>query len=247
MSFNLQTQDFVERSVESAINSAISTHVQECVDNESAELIISFSDMNFKNCNVNFTNINQDASVKRTNFKCVSDNTSTTQFKSNLLDKLRTALHSNKTGIGIGISAQTENSISENTQTIANIITRGDTQNCISQISSTAVLEFARNDFECDDKNSLIDFNNINQQSALHNVLECTQKDSSYQGAIDDIANSMIASGTQDNTGFTLPSIVGTLIMVVVVIVVIVVAVQIIKKSSGNKSNPQVITQPSVA
>lgn len=193
-----------------------------CVSSASSSQIISFTDLEFENCDVDFSNISQDG-VVLAELSCARDNEQSSELQNKFSNKLDEKLTSVVSSIPtLGANVALTSSLTEVANKIKNTINITTIASCVSDSMAQQLIEFkkikAKN---CKEK---ITFNNISQQILLTHVASCVEKNkqtSELSNELDNTVKKVLSS--ESSLGLAAAGVISSVVSSSSIIIIIAI------------------------
>lgn len=218
-----------------------SSTTQGCDMSSSLLQDLTFNDLEFRGCNVNFSNISQKLDVAQT-LSCLQKSTNSADLKNAFKDKLKSEVDSTVSGIpnaivSVSQAAQITQSINKITQNID----FSSVANCLIQTIMVQKQTYGKILFECSD-NQTISFNNINQELLANLISKCVQENENLTKAINELDAEIQNIVSSANSGI---NIWGVVVLAIVVLICLVVGYYLYKTvmSGGGTSRSSVANE----
>jgi len=217
---SIAISDIVNNSVTNVMMKSSS----QCKMNTEAIQKMSFSDLDFVGCSVNFSNISQMADIE-TNFACAQDTEQNTELINEFSTELDQELEAALSGLpGAVISESETKSITKMKNDIVANIDIEQISECVASTLTEQKLEFDKIKVDCTGaEDTTVNFDNIKQRLIQSNVAECIQANTQVTKSINDIQNTIDNKQKSYNTGIGL-GIAGAAFLVIVLIVFFVLS-----------------------
>lgn len=183
ISKNFSSIDILNESLTKIImDSSVNCSVQ-----QSSNQDLSFSDLNFKSCDVYITDINQSTKLS-TNLACAQDISQNAMLQTKFLNELNQKLEATVKDISISPGVSVTESVNNFKSVVTNNISVTNISNCVANTISSQKLAFQKLDFECE-KGQKIVISKV-QQSIVSNIIsKCIQSIQSVVVAATDLDN----------------------------------------------------------
>ncbi len=190
--------------VNQAVTDVIISSASNCSSNNAASQSLTFSDIRARGCKVNFSNINQEASIS-TNLSCAQDSNQNSNLASEFASKLDQSLEASLKGIPGAVLSNTETSTVTNMKNkIKNNINMSQIASCISSNMTNQKLNFGKIDVDCrgaDPGDKELNFNNIGQRLIATHAASCIQGNKQVSEAATKIENILKQKQAATNSG----------------------------------------------
>ena len=160
-----------------------------CTLTQNTNQQLTFKDMTFSGCDVNFQNINQTANLS-TNLSCAQETTQAASLQSKFENALDKKLESAIKQLNLGLNASQNTSIAYLKNVIKNSVSVTSIAQCIGQTITSQKQTFSKLQFKCTPgQTNVITFGNIKQELVSRNVAQCTQRNESLTKATNELDN----------------------------------------------------------
>lgn len=175
--------------VNQSLTSVLLESSMNCTAQQSSIQQMTFSDLQFENCDVNFQDINQNANLTL-NLSCAQETTNESDLQNKFSNKLDQELESTIKGLTIGFSSSETSAITNMKNIIKNEINVRNIANCVSSVLAEQQISFNKITAKCL-PGQKINFKDINQVIVINNVSSCVQQNSNATNAINEIQNTI--------------------------------------------------------
>lgn len=162
---------------------------------------MTFSDMKFKYCDVDFSNISQESNLNL-NLSCAQDITNDTELQNKFANELSNKLDAALSGVTIGVADVSTEALTRIKTDITNNIKVSNVANFINENIIKQKMEFGKIESECA-PGQKITFNNIRQKIVFDNVSKYIQESDTATQSINDAQNEIDNSLKSTLTGLS--------------------------------------------
>ena len=134
---------------------------------------LTFKDMTFSGCDVNFNNISQTTNLSA-NLACAQDTTHAADLQSKFENALNKKLESAIKQLNLGLNVSQSAAITNLKNVIKNTVSVTNIAQCIGKTIANQKQTFSKINFRCN-AGQTINFQNIKQEIILNSVAKCTQ------------------------------------------------------------------------
>ncbi|NDG30555.1 hypothetical protein EB118_10860 [bacterium] len=225
-------QQSTSRSEQNITNKAITetlmTSSTNCGSKSSQVQTMLFKDIKAIGCNVDFSNISQDAKVE-VDLTCAQDNQNSAKLMQDFSNNLKSEVESKTKGFAVGYQSSQSDNISNITNEIVTKTNMTNIANCVAQNMQQQTQEYGGWRFVCQDPKQVISIKNISQNLVGKVAGECFQKNSNASDVSQKLDNTLTSSTKATTEGLSLDfglgemfkNIIGIIIAVVVLSVVV--------------------------
>ena len=148
---------------------------------------LTFKEMTFSGCDVNFENINQSANLSA-NLSCAQNTNASADLQSKFENALDKKLESAIKQLNLGLNASQNASIVYLKNIIKNSVSVTSIAQCIGKTIASQKQAFSKLTFRCT-PGQTVTFKNIKQEIISSNVAQCTQTNDSITKATNELDN----------------------------------------------------------
>ena len=148
---------------------------------------LTFKDMTFSGCDVNFNNISQSA-ILSANLACAQDTTHAAHLQSKFENALNKKLESAIKQLNLGLNVSQSAAITNLKNVIKNTVSVTNIAQCIGKTIANQKQTFSKINFRCN-AGQTINFQNIKQEIISSNIANCTQTNDSITKATNELDN----------------------------------------------------------